>query len=93
MTWRNDRNRISSIRGTYGAKCLRPLDLFRNLAVAAGFAKGNRKQRRPDSFLKLGPLEIEFQRKGFSLAREIIFQLALRFEKVGSPGTELEFAL
>ena len=80
---RDNGNGIFPVGRAHGAHCFGVFDLFRNLPVTRGFPERNRQQRRPNLLLKFGSLEIEFQRKRFSLSGKIIVQLAFGFEKHG----------
>jgi hypothetical protein len=59
MAGRDNRDRVAAIRGTHRAHGRGMADLARDLTVAAGLAKRDRQQRRPNDPLKLGALEVE----------------------------------
>jgi hypothetical protein len=81
MARRDDRDRVAAIRGTHRAHGRGMADLARDLTVAAGLAKRDRQQRRPNDLLKLGALEVERNVESLQASLEVSSQLVPCFDK------------
>src|ERR1700683_2685257 len=76
MARNNDGDRVSAVGGADGSHGVRIAELASELPIAARFAKGDRQQRMPYVALEPGSDQLELQRKRFSIALEILLQLA-----------------
>ena len=76
MARNNDGDRVLAIGGADRSHRVRIAELACELPVAARFAKGNPEQRMPYIELEPGSDQLQLQRKRFSIALEILLQLA-----------------
>lgn len=83
VTWRDDRDGISSVGSTYRPRGRWPTDFAGDVPIAASLAKRDRKQRRPYLLLKWGAPEIERKHEYRPFAGKIFANLAVGLQKNG----------
>src|ERR1051325_2843628 len=69
---------VFAIGSAHRTNGLRAPDLTSNLAISAGFAERDRRQRLPDFLLESGAGDIELEGKRFALSREVVLELTFR---------------
>src|ERR1700729_3016262 len=82
----NDRDGISSVRRSDGARGFWIAQLIRQLSVAPCFSKWNGQKRFPHLVLKTCASHVQRKRKRLPFAREILLQLTFCFTKHGVTG-------
>jgi hypothetical protein len=81
VTWRDNRDRIPTIRGSNSAHRRGTPNLFGNLPVGSGLAEGNGQQRCPHLLLESRAFEGKGKVERPASAGEILAELTFRFEK------------
>jgi hypothetical protein len=71
----DDRDRVAAIRGAHRAHGRGMADPARDLTIAAGLAKRDSQQGRPNTLLKFGALDVERNDESLQVSREVSSQL------------------
>src|SRR5262245_30944256 len=75
VTRNNDRNSVVVIRHSHSARSSGLAQLFRDLAIRAGFTVGNLEQFPPDGHLKWGAVQVEREIEPGALLLEVFLKL------------------